>query len=797
MKTLLAAFLIFCPGIAHAGNGVARLYDLNYVSLSLSTLPRLDFLKGELLWPDDRVGISASAMAVRKGNWKYSVHERSFDRWGNLTGESLSSTKSSSLVDYLPVTAYMLPYTWTRADGKLGNIRLFYEYSASWLAKDQINTSVNCDYGNNSLGGRTVQDYGVIVDPGGALRFRAGQARIKRGASHCDDSENGKRYDFSALKVSQWYAGVEISFGPKSAKASRDASVTAAEENTPLADELFERIIGKAQAEKQALAMAKPARLKVSNLVFKNTADDKNTLTGGDAATIDFSMENYGGLARNLKAFVECSDSHIEVPSRLELGNLDPGENKQVHIPLTASQKLEDGNATLNISFEETNGNPPAPLAIKFKTSKLIPPEFEIAGVNIDDGSYKDPDRLAFGNGNGILEPGESAEITVLLKNNGGDARNVDAELIVDGKNSELRKLADKEIKETYKIGTMGHNDWKKLKFAVSVSKLYKLSRKYPLALKVTEQRPDFSRDISLAVAINEALPIIQRIYITPEPEKTRNAAPIPTFGGELLKIPDSSSVNKDAVAVVIGVKNYSKQTVPTVDYALNDAGLVKAYLEKALGYREGNIIYLENPTKADFEKVFGNKDNPEGQLYDYVRKGKSDVFVYYTGHGAPDLGSKEGYFVPADSDPNYVKFSGYPLNVFYRNLSRIPARKITVVIDACFSGMSDKGTIIKEASPLLVVPKIPGAGKMDIFTSSRADEISSWYPDKGHSLFTYYFLKGLQGAADKNKDKKVSYGELAEYISENVGYYARRLYGRKQNPTFTGAKDEIFARYK
>jgi len=118
------------------------------------------------------------------------------------------------------------------------------------------------------------------------------------------------------------------------------------------------------------------------------------------------------------------------------------------------------------------------------------------------------------------------------------------------------------------------------------------------------------------------------------------------------------------------------------------------------------------------------------------------------------------------------------------------------VVIDACFSGMSDKGTIISKASPLRVVPILPGAGKINIFTSSRAEEISSWYPDKRHSLFTYFFLKGLQGAADSNKDKKLTYGELYEYTSENVTYYARRLYGRSQNPSFSGKEEKVILKY-
>ena len=120
----------------------------------------------------------------------------------------------------------------------------------------------------------------------------------------------------------------------------------------------------------------------------------------------------------------------------------------------------------------------------------------------------------------------------------------------------------------------------------------------------------------------------------------------------------------------------------------------------------------------------------------------------------------------------------------------------MNVVIDACFSGMSNKGMIITKASPLMIETIQPNSGKIKVFASSNQDEVSSWYPEKRHSLFTYFFLKGLQGTADKNKDKRITYGELYEYVSENVPYYARRLYGRKQTPSFNGSAKEIISRY-
>lgn len=799
MKILMLACSLLYSGHTSAGAAPEMLYGYNIASLSASSMPRLDIFKGDLLFRESGVGISASMLALRYGNWGYTVRERSFDRWGNLTSESLSNTKSHYLVDWFPVGLYFLPYTWAGPGSKTGNIRLFYEYSSSWLKKEQHDISANCDYANNSLGNRAVQDYGIVFDPGGSFRFKTGHISIKRAASECKDSDANKVYSFGSLTVSRWYAGIELLFGGTVGKESVDSDSSEvraanAEEDSSVED-LYERIVSSKLKRERAVAKARPARLKVEGVSFNDTGN-KRGLIGGDSAVIALKLKNYGGLAENLKVLVECDASNIKIQPEFDLGDLNTGETKRLEIPVASDYGLRNGTATVTIRFQEENRNPPDPVGLGFQTFKLVAPAFKISGVNIDDGSYKEKDRLAYGNGNGIVEPGESAEISVIIKNEGGDARFVKAELAINDSETEIRTLGDRNIAEIYELGELESQEWRELKFAVTVSKLYKAARKYPFSLKVTEQRRAFNARLVLPIAVNEAVPMMQKINIAPLAKKENKLAPAPTFGDELLNVPSTSLFNKDGVAVVIGVKNYSNKNVPSVDYALNDAGLMKEYLIKALGYQEGNIIYLENPTKADFERVFGNRENPEGQLYDYVKKDESDVFVYYAGHGAPDLNSRESYFVPADSDPNYVKLSGYSLKVLYDNLAKVPAKNISVIIDACFSGMSDRGPIVLKASPLLVVPTIPGAGRINIFASSKATEVSSWYPDKRHSLFTYFFLKGLQGAADVNKDRKITYKELSDYAAENVSYYARRLYGRAQNPSFIGKGERVMVKH-
>jgi hypothetical protein len=259
-------------------------------------------------------------------------------------------------------------------------------------------------------------------------------------------------------------------------------------------------------------------------------------------------------------------------------------------------------------------------------------------------------------------------------------------------------------------------------------------------------------------------------------------------------RIPEKARrVSSDAVAVVAAVGAYRHADVPAVDYALNDAALMKEYLLKVLGYREGNIIVLENPTKGDFERVFGTVNDAKGQLHASIKSGKSNVFVYYTGHGAPEAQTRDAYIVPSDCHPNFVRLGGYSLDLLCDNLARLPAASVTLVTDACYSGGFHLGTLVTKGSPLAITPaRTLHDGRLSILTSSSDDEISSWYPEKQHGLFTYYFAMALSGMADADADGNITLGEIKDYLDENVSYHARKLFNRSQTPVLYGDRNRI-----
>ncbi|MBU4321175.1 MAG: caspase family protein, partial [Nitrospinae bacterium] len=234
-------------------------------------------------------------------------------------------------------------------------------------------------------------------------------------------------------------------------------------------------------------------------------------------------------------------------------------------------------------------------------------------------------------------------------------------------------------------------------------------------------------------------------------------------------------------VAVVIGIEGY--QALPKSDYSYDDARLVKDYL-KALGFKERNIELLtdEKATKSSIEKSL------EAWLKNKA-KADSKVFMYYSGHGAPDPQTGEAYLVPYDGDPNYLEVTGYPLKRLYDKLGKLQVAEVIVLLDSCFSGAGGRSVLAKGARPLVMVTTsavIPQ--NMAVLSATQGTQISTSSPEKGHGVFTYYFLKAL-------KDGKKDIAEIYSYIKPMVEDEAKQL-NVQQSPSISPDVEKIKGRF-
>jgi len=263
---------------------------------------------------------------------------------------------------------------------------------------------------------------------------------------------------------------------------------------------------------------------------------------------------------------------------------------------------------------------------------------------------------------------------------------------------------------------------------------------------------------------------------------------------GNMLEVTQSQE-NLNAVAVIIGNKNYGNR-IPQVDFAHNDAEAMKRFLIEILGVIEGNIIDLRDVKLAEMEAVLGNGRTHKAKLWRYVRPRESDVFIYYSGHGVPGLKDGYQYLLPVDGDPNAAEIQGYPTELLYSNLDQLEARSVTVFIDACFSGDSPSGSLVRGASGIHVAAKNIPAVPFTVISAANKDQIASWDKEARHGLFTKHLLDALYGAADNkrygNADNRITLSEIKGYLDREMTYAARRQFGREQQATVIGDPEKV-----
>jgi hypothetical protein len=262
-------------------------------------------------------------------------------------------------------------------------------------------------------------------------------------------------------------------------------------------------------------------------------------------------------------------------------------------------------------------------------------------------------------------------------------------------------------------------------------------------------------------------------------------AAALPAAPASDVDVPlVAGRTKQNRYAVVVGIEQY-RNKLPKADFAAHDAKVMGDYLSKTMGFSEENIAVLlnEQATRTDLEKYI------EHWLPNRVEK-DSTVFVYYSGHGAPNPKTGDAYLVPYDGDPAFVDATGYPLKRLYEQLGKLPAKEVVVLLDSCFSGAGGRSVLAKGMRPMVLSVENPvlAGGKTVVLAAGKGDQVSSTYDQKGHGLLTYFFLKGLRGEADANKDGSVDLAEVYEYLKPQVERTARREYNNDQTPQLLGS---------
>ncbi|CAM8635262.1 Caspase domain containing protein [Oxalobacteraceae bacterium] len=246
-------------------------------------------------------------------------------------------------------------------------------------------------------------------------------------------------------------------------------------------------------------------------------------------------------------------------------------------------------------------------------------------------------------------------------------------------------------------------------------------------------------------------------------------------------------SSTRDAVAIIIGIQNYKR--VPKAEFANSDAKDFYEYAIRAFGIKPENIKLLldEDADDVNIVKAF------ENWLPLQVNKGKTDVYVFYSGHGLPSTDGQSLYFLPYGVDKDLLSRTAIGQKEVVAALIASKPKSVTMFIDSCYSGQTRGGeTLLASAKPLTlkaIANVYPS--NFTVITASSNDQISSSSVELKHGIFSFYLMKGMEGDADGNKDGKITAGEMQDYLSDKVSRQAMSM-NRKQDTQLIGEPNKV-----
>ena len=518
----------------------------------------------------------------------------------------------------------------------------------------------------------------------------------------------------------------------------------------------------------QIVEKSLPPLLELSSVIFLD-ANNNNRLDANETASINFYIVNKGkGMAKNVKISTANGTPLITGFSwdqTKTVALIPAGDSVKVAVNLQSNLDLKTGSLMLNLTFSEMSGFAPDPLNIDFQTKEFPKPNIEV----VDHLLRTDK---------GYMVKKQNTILKILVQNTGqGVAENVKVSFDLPG-------LGAEALGENNFIFTkLNPSESKEINFEFILSDKY-IANSVPIKISVSEKYGRFAQGKTIDIVVNSKKEGPDDVTINPKNNKesenyNQGSGTIASLTSDVDKdIPVNSVKNQNKFALIIGNEHYSDKVlnsqIKDVMFANVDATVFKAYCEKTLGLPTENIQFILD---ADLLKM-----NREITLLSEKIKrknGQAEIIFYYSGHGSPDEKSKSPFLVPVGLEVSEIS-QGINVSSLYKTLSQSNAKRTTVFLDACFTGISETAKFITPTTPA-----IPNEGKIVVFAATGVSQAAEPYTEKKHGMFTYFLLKKL-----KETKGNISYQELDEYLKSEVGITSLNVNRKAQDPQTEFSKD-------
>ena len=172
----------------------------------------------------------------------------------------------------------------------------------------------------------------------------------------------------------------------------------------------------------------------------------------------------------------------------------------------------------------------------------------------------------------------------------------------------------------------------------------------------------------------------------------------------------------------------------------------------------------------------------------------KTDIYVFFAGHGLATDDGKGMYLLPYDGVPDLLEDSAIQRKELFADIQATKPRSVTVFLDTCYSGGTrNEETLVASLRPIIITAKqqsIPS--NFTVLSAAKGNQTSQSLEEVKHGLFSYYMMLGMEGGADLNADKKITARELHEYVVDKV----ERQSQFRQTPELQGDKDRVLVQF-
>ena len=436
------------------------------------------------------------------------------------------------------------------------------------------------------------------------------------------------------------------------------------------------------------------------------------------------------------------------------------GETSTIAFPVKADMGTADGRVEFMVRVDEPLGFGTDSLFLAVDTRAFVQPR-----VHIVDHSVTGND-----NGTGSLKKMQMFNLQILVQNTEyGDASDVRINIVLP-ENVYLMDGSEHISFDELKAG-----ETRSLDYALIVNNRYS-SSDIPVHFDISESYGKFAEDGDINLKLDQQFASHKIEIASTTGEKAEIT--IASLHSDVDRdIPHTGNTDPDKFAIIIGNEDYHSfqrglSAETDVPYAANDAAVFAEYCEKALGVPHENITMTTNARWSDMNREI-NRMTEIVKLHGT----RSELIFYYAGHGFPDENTKESYLIPVDISGTDFR-SGFKLSDLYAKLTGTGAGKVTVFMDACFSGGGREAGLLAARGIKVVPKKTPLKGNIVVFSATTADQVALPYNEKQHGMFTYFLLKKIQETAGD-----CTYSELSDYLSKEVSEYSLRINYKLQNP--------------